>query len=169
MKLLWFASVLQSQKWRCPAQRKVPVERVEDLKPSGNSPLLPHEDGVAVQVAHVHRLAPLLDQRVGCEHQPANVREPEAPARVMRVRVRLAVLVVHSMIQCPRVDMPLHTLKWSLVIVQCDAQQWGFLKTQPTPWTKGPHTCTYLHLVALTNYNQGVYKTLEVKFIVFTA
>lgn len=40
--------------------------------------------------------------------EPADVGEEEAPAGVVRVRVRLRVLVVHAVVSAPLVDVVLH-------------------------------------------------------------
>lgn len=72
-----------------------------------DTPLLPHDDAVLLQVAHVDLLAGALDGRVRRQHQPAHVREEEAAARVVGVGVRLGVAVVHPVVQHPRPDVPL--------------------------------------------------------------
>jgi hypothetical protein len=68
---------------------------------------LPHDDGVGQQVAHVHLASTLLHFRPRRQHQPADVREPEASPSVVRVCVRLRVLVVHPVVLGPRECVPL--------------------------------------------------------------
>ena len=72
-------------------------------------PLLPHDEGVRLKIAHIDGLPLLDDFRVWCKHQPADVREQEPTASIMRIRVRLAVLMVHSVVQRPMIHVALPT------------------------------------------------------------
>ena len=73
------------------------------------SPFLPHDDWVRLEIGHVDHLPLLLDFRMWCKHQPADVREQEPTASIMRVRVCLAVLMVNPVVQCPLIHVALWT------------------------------------------------------------
>ncbi|KAK3908326.1 Phospholipase A1-II 6, partial [Frankliniella fusca] len=71
------------------------------LSPQGGD----HGDtGVCLDVAHVDRLADAAHVGVLLHHEPAHVREEEAPGRVDGVRVRLSELVVHAVVAGPLPD-----------------------------------------------------------------
>lgn len=73
--------------------------------------LLPHDDPVDLQVAHVDRLALRDHLRVRRQEQPADVREEEAPPCVVRVGIRLRVFVVDSVVVRPGVRVTLRAKK----------------------------------------------------------
>lgn len=63
------------------------------------------DDGVVQQVGEVQLPALLDDVAVLAHEEPADVGEEEAAAGVVRVRVRLRVLVVHTVVPAPLVDV----------------------------------------------------------------
>ena len=69
--------------------------------------LLEHDEAIARQVGEVELLALGHDVGVLLHVEPAHVREEEAARRVVRVRVRLGVLVVHAVVARPVVDRAL--------------------------------------------------------------
>lgn len=70
-------------------------------------PFLPHNYRIGFQVAHVDRLALGNDVGMGRRKEPPHVSKEETPLCVMRIRVGFAVLVVHPVVQRPRVHVPL--------------------------------------------------------------
>lgn len=62
------------------------------------------DHGIGQDIAHVDLLALMEHVRVFVHHQPAAVREPEAPVRVVGVSIGLRVLVVDTMIPHPVED-----------------------------------------------------------------
>lgn len=70
-------------------------------------PLLPHDDGVGLQVAHVDgRLGRLL-VRPPLHHLVVEVREPEAPPRIVRVQSGALDRMVESVLLNPVVHAAL--------------------------------------------------------------
>lgn len=65
---------------------------------------LEHHQPVRFQVAHIDRFAFGNDRRVFAAHQPAHVGEKEPAMGVMRIRVRIAVFVVLTMVSHPYVQ-----------------------------------------------------------------
>lgn len=66
-------------------------------------------DNRVIQQVREIQFPPLLyDVPVLAHEQPANVGEEEATAGVVRVRVCLRVLVVHTVVSAPLVDVVLH-------------------------------------------------------------
>lgn len=94
---------------------------------------MPLDDGVSLHVAQVHLDA--LPQHVGVLplHEPADVREEEAPLDVVRVGVRLRELVVHAVVADPLQDRVLSrnsclsqrlgTSRIFVMIVTCPAME----------------------------------------------
>jgi len=72
-------------------------------------PLLSHDDGVRLEIAHIDGFPLLQDFRVWCKHQPADVREKESTASIMWIRVSLAILMVHPVVQRPLIHVALPT------------------------------------------------------------
>lgn len=66
------------------------------------------DDGVIQQVSEIQFPPLLYDVPVLAHEQPADVGEEEATAGIVRVRVRLGVLVVHTVVSAPLVDVVLH-------------------------------------------------------------
>jgi len=56
---------------------------------------------IVVDVGHVDGLAPFVDVGVFALHQPTHMREEETPVGVVGVGVRLAELVMHSVVANP--------------------------------------------------------------------
>lgn len=56
---------------------------------------------IVVDVRHVDGAAASVDLGVLALHQPPDVREEEPSVRVVRIRVRLAELVVHPVVAYP--------------------------------------------------------------------
>ena len=69
--------------------------------------VLEHHNRVFLQVGHIQRLAPAEHVGMLVHQQPADVREPEAALRVVRVAVCFAELVMDSVVAAPVVDRPL--------------------------------------------------------------
>lgn len=67
-------------------------------------PLLEHDERVSFQVRHVDELALGDDVGMFAAHEPSDVREEEAPLRVVRVAVRVAVAMVLAMVSNPDVQ-----------------------------------------------------------------
>lgn len=72
--------------------------------------LLPHDDPVRLQVAHVDGQPLLDDGRVRRQEHPADVREEEAASRVMRIRIGLRVFVMDTMVERPCVSVALENV-----------------------------------------------------------
>lgn len=68
---------------------------------TAHSLFLPHYDRVVLQVFHADGAALGRDVRMFADHQPAHVREKEAPGRVVRVGVRVGELVVDPVVPDP--------------------------------------------------------------------
>ena len=69
--------------------------------------VLKHHNGVSLQIRQVELLASPYDFRVLVHHQPAYVREPQPTLRIVRVAIRLAELVVNTVVAAPVVDRSL--------------------------------------------------------------
>lgn len=69
-----------------------------------NSLLLEHDEGIRLQVREVDVLALWDDVWVFPDHEPADVREEEAPPWVVRVGVCVTVLVMLAVVSHPDVQ-----------------------------------------------------------------
>lgn len=77
-----------------------------------HSLLLEHNIWIHLDVRHVNFLAFFDDIRMFTHHQPSYVREKESTARVVWIPVRVAILVMLSMVSNPNVQTILGEQKY---------------------------------------------------------
>lgn len=63
--------------------------------------MLEHTDRIRFQIAHINRLRLFARDRMLVDHRPAQMTEPEAQVRVVRIGIGVAVLVVQPVHQRP--------------------------------------------------------------------
>lgn len=92
------------------------------------------DNRVIQQVSEIQFPPLLYDVPVLAHEQPANVGEEEATAGVVRVRVCLRVLVVHTVVSAPLVDVVLHRKAW-----RGERREAGAARAAPPP-APSPHS-----------------------------
>lgn len=74
-------------------------------------PLLPHNDWIRLQVAHVDYLPLGHNLRMWSQEYPTHMGKEETPFRVVRIGISFRILVVHSMVVSPRVGVALKQIE----------------------------------------------------------